>query len=190
MKYLTPEQLDALTQDPAPMVQFVRMETSPPLYLNTSGWTIPHDGHDWYGTAGLGEIEEISDSPGEIKGLRFSLSGLPEDRLALVLTEDVQRKPVTVYTAILKATPEGLTVSIFDVEWAGYLDTLSIEESGGSRVISVTAEHVGIDLLRARAVRYSDAEQQRLHPGDPGLEYLIDGAEKTIVWPAKEFNYK
>lgn len=187
MKIYTPTQLAALRQPTVPIVQLVHMDLANPLYLNPSSWSIPWSGHLWLGTGALGAIEEVTAAPGEVKGLRFSMSGIAREKVAEVLSEPVARRAVTVYTAVLD---HECKVAICEVEWAGYLEPQSIQHSGDQRVVSVTAEHWGIDLLRPRGVRCTHAEQQRLHPGDMGLEFQAEQATKSVIWPARQFFFK
>lgn len=73
------------------------------------------------------------------------------------------------------------------LEWQGVIDTMAITEDGSTATVSVSAESAGLDLLRAVPTRYTDIDQQRLYPGDRFFEFVTAQAEKTIVWPAKEF---
>lgn len=167
------------------MAQFVEMQlTGGALYLNTTCWDITWNGHVWLGTFGVGRINPIEDQPGELKGLSFELAGIESSKVALVLSENVQGRPVIVYTVIFDANSQ-----VIDgvVEWRGRLDTMAISESDGKAAISVTAEHFGIDLLRGTNVRFSDQDQQRVHPGDRFFEYMVAQADKKLVWPAASF---
>src|SRR5574341_802307 len=49
----------------------------------------------------LGAVEEVDDSPGEFKSLRFVLSGVPSDTIAIARSESIRNKAVTVSLAIL-----------------------------------------------------------------------------------------
>ena len=70
--------------------------------------------------------------------------------------------------------------------WLGRLDVFTINGGGrsGAAAIRVTAEPTAIDLMRPLVSLYSDAEQRRLHPGDPSLQYMVDQQDVRIVWPA------
>ncbi|AKJ28846.1 hypothetical protein [Caldimonas brevitalea] len=187
MRTLSSEVTAALSADRVAIAQLIYMALSQPVYLNTSSWDLQWNGETWRGAAGAGRVDVIDDSPGEIKGLNFELSGVPSEQIALALAEPVQGKTVEIRTAIFD--PDTYEVLDAPVEWAGRLDTMSIVETPeGGAAIAVTAEHVGIDLLRPLVVRYSNPDQQRLYPGDRSLEYVIDQVEQSIVWPAASFH--
>lgn len=172
-----------------PLVALIEMDlASGPLYLNTGSLDLDINAVTYYGTKGLGKVDPISDSGAEVRGLSFELSGISTAMLATALAEPIQGKPVRVKVALLD--PD--TYQAVDVRqrWAGQLDTMTIDESAGSAVIKVTAEHAGIDLLRPIVSLYSDTEQRRLYPGDVSLQYMADQAEMRIVWPSREWGRK
>lgn len=185
MRILTPTASTALAQPVVALAQLVRMDLAGgTLYLNTSGWNLVWDGHTWAGVAGVGRIQPVEDQAAELKGLSFELSGVPSSMVSLVLSEPVQGRPVDIWTAIFDSNT---TIVDAQLEWSGRLDTLAIAETNGSAVVTVSAEHLGIDLLRPCNARFADQDQQRAHPGDTFFEYLIDQADQTLVWPAAAF---
>ena len=58
------------------------------------------------------------------------------------------------------------------------------------QTVTATAESTAVDLLRGSAMTYSDGDQQSLYPGDRAFEYVVDQANKPIVWPSKEYFQK
>jgi hypothetical protein len=185
MKTLSAPALAALAQPCVPLTALIQLDLSSTVYLNTSGWNLVWAGHTYTGAGAVGRVDAMEDAPGEIKGLRFELSGVPSSMLALALAEPVQGRPVTVSTAIFDpATYQVLDVS---ADWVGRLDVMSIVESGETATVVVTAEHRGVDLLRAAVVRYTNADQQRFFAGDRGLEYVVDQVDQPIVWPSREY---
>lgn len=188
MRTLNAGALSAIAQPSVALVQLVKMDLSAPVYLNSSSWNLTWAGNTYTGTGTLGSVRQIEDSPGEVKGVRFTLSGIPVDAIALALVEPVQGKPVTIYTAIFN--PATYQIADAAVEWAGKLDVFNIAENGETCTLEVTAEHSGIDLLRPNVVRYSNSDQRRLFPSDRGFEYVVDQSDQAIVWPSREFYKK
>ncbi len=184
MRSLSPTVTAALAGGVVNLVQLVEMQLTAPLRLNSSGWDLEWAGDTWTGVAGVGRIDAVDDTPGELKGLRFELSGVPSSMLSLALQEPVQGKAVNVYTAILDADCRVLDAVL---EWAGRMDVMAIAEDGERATVTVTAEHVGLDLLRPAGVNFSNQDQQRLHAGDKFFEYVVDQADQQIVWPASSF---
>jgi hypothetical protein len=185
MRTLSTAAQAALLRNPVPLAILVEMDlASGNLWLNTSSLDLTIGGSVYYGTKGLGKIDAIQNTPAEIKQLQFELSGVPTTSIALVLTEPVQGKTVNIKLAIFD--PDTYQVIEADLIWSGFLDAMAISD-GHTSTIQVTAEHAGIDLIRPTASLYSDAEQQRLNPGDTGLQYMVDQVDVRVVWPAAAY---
>jgi hypothetical protein len=176
--------LAALATKPCGLAQLIELELPVPWYLNTTSWDIDYAGNTYLGTRGVGRIDVIEDTPGEIKGLRFELPAIIDADLATALVGMPQGAAASIYTAVFVQAASGASIVYRKLEWAGRLDVPAIAESDQGSVIQVTAEHMGIDLLRPSGLLYSNADQQRLHSGDRSFEYVIDQSEKAIVWPA------
>lgn len=189
MKTLAAGTVTALSQASVPIVQLVYLGFAAPIALNTSTWDIVYDGVTYRGAYGLGTIGQVTDSPGEIKGLQFTMSGVSAAAISLALDGgDVwQGVPVIIRTAILDANH---AVTEAPVEWSGRGDVMSISETGDTCTVTATAESTAVDLLRGSAMTYSDGDQQSLYPGDLAFEYVVDQANKPVVWPSKEYFQK
>lgn len=188
MRTLTAPALAALQGRSLPLAILVEMALSSPLNLNTASLDLTVDGTTYFGTKGLGSIEAIQETPAEVRALKFTLTGVPSTSIALALTEPVQGKLVTIKLAIFDPS----TYRILDVRtrWAGRLDVFTIDDGGATSTLSVTAEHAGIDLTRPGNSLYTDAEQQRLNPGDFAFQFLNDQVEQRIIWPSASYGRK
>lgn len=185
MRALSAPVLSALAGSSVGLAQLVELDLDIPWFTNTTGTDLVWNGNTYLGMAGVGSIDVIEDTPLEIKGLRFSLPAIVDSELATALIGMPQGRSARVLTAVF----DPATFQILDavVEWAGRLDVPQIEERGSSSVISVSAESMAVDLLRPSGLLYTNADQQRLHPGDDSFEFVLDQAEKSIVWPAARF---
>ena len=182
MKSLSTSGQAACASGKVPMSLLVEMDLTSPLNLCTSNLNLVLGGTTYYGLKGLGRINAAQTTPAEIKQLTFELSGVPSDLVALALSEPVQGKAVRLKLAIFD--PASYTVLDTVLIWAGELDVMSLQDSATGGTISVSAEHVGIDLNRPASSFYTDAEQQALHSGDLFLQYTSQQADQQIVWPA------
>lgn len=181
----------ALASDQLALVQLILLQfPSGTMALNTSNWNFTWLGVTYLGAYGLGEISEITDSPGEVKGLTLSLAGGDPLRIALALdaADEVQGTAVTIRTALIEKT--NYTILDAPIEWVGKCDTMSISEDGEKADIAVTVESGAVDLLRGNTSTYSDASQKALFPTDRAFEYVVSQVDKPVVWPAKEYFYK
>lgn len=166
-----------------PLVQLVQMDLSATVRLTTAGHVVQWGGQDWL-PAGLGSIEPIEDAAGEVQALQFVLPGVTSEQIAIALTEPVEGKAVRVYDALID--PATGVVADAVLAWSGTLNVPGIED-GPTAAVVVTAEHRGLHALRAKPSRYTNDEQQRLHPGDTSLDIdpLTDAA--PIAWPAASY---
>ena len=185
MRTLSAGEIAALSTRPLPIAVLVEMDLTTALNLNSTSIDLDIGGTLYRGTKGLGKIEVVADSPAEVKPLKFSFSGVSSTQIALARYERVQGKAVRIKTVIF--SPATYVPYTPRLRWAGRLNVFSIEETGETAVLEVTAEHAGVDLLRPVTSLYSDAEQRRLYPGDPSLQYVADQVERRIIWPSAEW---
>jgi len=137
------------------------------------------DGAQFIGSGNLMTISGVEES-GEIaaRGIEMSLSGISTEIISIALQENYQNRRVRVYVGTIDAD---LTTDAYIV-FSGRMDVMSIEESGETSSISLTAENRLIDLERPRSRRYTAEDQKNLFPGDLGLDYVNDLQDKTLEW--------
>jgi hypothetical protein len=158
--------------------------------VNTSTWNLDWGGVTYLGAYGLGTVSAVNDQPGELQGIQLELAAPDGSRIALALDEAgvVQGSVVTIRTAIL----DNATYQVLDapIDWIGYADTMALSEDGAQASICVTCESKAVDLMRGAPMTYSDPDQQALYPGDRAFEYVVDQADRPVVWPAREFFFR
>lgn len=185
MRTLAPPTIAALSGSVLSIAQLVYMDfPGLPIALCSANRDILCDGVTYRGAAGLGSISPVEDSPGEIKGLQFQMSGVPIENLALALDDSaiVQGTNIIVRLAILDLDHQLIEAP---TDWTGRIDTMAIEEDGETCTITVTAESTAVDLLRGNALTTSNADQQFLYPGDRAMEYVAL-QDVPVVWPTKQ----
>lgn len=190
MRTLTTDALNALAEPVVALAQLVLIDFGDTeLALNTSNMDLVWDVVTYVGAAGLGSINVINDSPGEVKGISFDLAGVSSSQIAIALDDANvwQGSVITIRTAILDSSWDVVDAPI---EWSGYGDTMSLSEDGETAVVQATAESTAVDLLKGSPLTYSDVDQQNLFPGDLAFEYVNDQAEQSVVWPSREWFYK
>lgn len=191
MKTYSAAVLAALAAGHVVPVQLVELQfPSGTVALNTSNWHLVWGGVTYLGAYGLGSVSPIKDSPGEIQGISFTLSGGDSSSIALALdaSGEVQGTRTIIRTAIFDTS----TMQILEaaVDWSGTLDTMSIEEDANQATISATAESSAVDLLRGNLSTYSDADQQALFPGDLAFQFVVSQVDQPVVWPAREYFFQ
>lgn len=150
--------------------------------LATARVDIVSGGQTFYAAGLAGQIDAIEDKTTEVSGLRLTLSGIDSAVIAIALAEQVRGRPIKLWLAVLDAASNALLDSY--LLWTGQMDTMPITQQGGTATVSITAEHRGVLFGRPKPARYTDGDQQRLHPGDRCLEYVTSQSQTQDVWPA------
>jgi hypothetical protein len=153
------------------------------LYIAGLPHSIDWNGHTWLADKGLGSIEPIVESTGEVVGCTFTLSGVPSSIISQVLTENVRGRLVIVRVATLNGT----TVSVDANVWQGGLDTMTIVDGEDTATVQVTAEHKLISWQTPHPVNFSHQEQLLVDATDTFYSRMAELATKPIIWPNKEF---
>ena len=86
--------------------------------------------------------------------------------------------------------PWTLSIAAVTLFFLGRMQNMVIAESNETATVTVYAEHYDAELDRPMPLRYSDADQQRLYPGDLGCQYAAQTTEKTVIFPSKEAQKK
>ena len=178
----------ALASPAVDLAVLVEMAFSPVLYLATSAVPIVWGGNTYLAAGSLGAIEDLRDSAGDSQGVKFAISGIPTESIALVLGTSARNKRCILRLAILNAD----TKAIEDVSTLGtfLLDQMSINEAGATSTISVTAHPMARVFGRPKPLRYTDGDQQLVSPGDRCLEFISSQATHQDVWPAASWGRK
>ena len=167
----------------APMVEFAFDDGA--LFLTTAPFDVMYGGDTYLSTGGLGAIDALTKSSGSTEGMRFTLSGVDDELLAIATAEPYQGRMVYVRKGYFHRDTNQLIDAPILV-WVGRMRTMQIAEQNDSATITVTAEHYEAELKRPMPVRMNNADQQRLYPGDRGCEYVEGLVERVVVWPSRE----
>lgn len=142
-------------------------------------------GNEWRGLGELGSISGIESAiGGTAPVVTFGLSGVAPSIVSAALnsSDEVKGRDVTIFMQFFDEHMQTLDAP-YSI-WAGTMDLMRVKAEGPtSRVIELTAE----TLFTRRSVPpwgyLSDRDQQRLYPGDRGLEEVAAMASKTVTWP-------
>lgn len=139
------------------------------------------DGEQWLGGGTLLELSSVEEtSSTSAAGVKISLSGIPSDMLALALCEHYQGRRVRLW---LGAMDEGGQIVADPIPlFSGRMDVMSIDEGAETSTIVMSVENQLIDLKRADDLRYTDAAQKALYPGDRGLEFVAALQDRELIW--------
>lgn len=191
MKTLSGAAAAALALPEVGTIQLVRLGFSPtPIALAASTYSLPYGGDTYRAAQGLGNISPVEDSPGEVRGMQFEITGAPAEYISLAMdgSDDFQGVPISIATALINSA----TGAVADVltDWVGTGDTFTHQIQGQAAAIVATAESSEVDLQRGNPLTYSDADQQILFSGDRAFEFVVSDADKRDVWPTREFFFR
>lgn len=147
----------------------------------TGQGTISWNSKSWDGTGravSFSTFPETTD--GSSQGIQIDISGIDSGDIDDITQDEFQGADVSVWIAFLDSsgTVIGSPFQIF----AGIMDTGEINDNGKSATISINAESKLINQIKRIQNRYTDQDQQRLYPGDKGLEFIGKIQDKQIVW--------
>lgn len=177
---LAQTQLENLTA-----VTFVTLEfASGTLYANSSPINIPYSGNTYLGVGKLGAIAAVQESTElALSNMNLTLVGVDTTLLTAALTEDYRDRDATVEVAFLNSS--NAVVGQPAVVFKGRMDSMGVSV-GKEQSISLTVINRLADWERTRNGRYTNEEQQKLYPGDKGLEFVVQSVEKQIYWGRNE----
>lgn len=126
----------------------------------------------------IGQIKESTDL--QANGTNISLSGIKQSIISIARDEDYQGKKGTIRLGAMNEQAEVITnpVNIF----SGFMDVMTITDSGVKSTINVTLENKLIAFERKYVRRYTDNDQKIEYPADDGFEYVASIQDTEIVW--------
>ncbi|EJL77362.1 hypothetical protein PMI15_04684 [Polaromonas sp. CF318] len=176
---LASDVVDAVQREHVPCFPLLKLEfDSETVYLAGTDFNIEYDGHTWLAARGIGTIEKTIETPDQVEGLTFTLSGVTDEALAQAQQEEYQGRPVTVLWAFL----DGATLCVDPMAWQGHLDVPTIMLGRQTATIKVTAENRMADWQRPRKLLFNHPDQLTIDPTDNfflGIE-AMENAEIVI----------
>ena len=142
-------------------------------------------GHIW---SGLGEFGSVSGIESAIGGtapqVSFTLSGVKPELVAHTLnaSDEVQGRDVTLFLQFF--TDQNQVLDHPYSVWMGIMDIIKIQRNDfETRIIELTAETLFSRRYMPPFGYLTSHDQQRLFPGDKGLDNMPAMANKTVIWP-------
>lgn len=170
-----------------PTILLLLVETATVIRLNSSPVTVAYQGTDYLGAGNFGSVEEVNDTPGDESAMRFTLSGVPADSLALALRDAPDTKGARATLSLALLDPSSKTIVDVLQLFTGFVDQMPINFSPESSSIAAVCTHRGETFSRPKPLRNTDADQQRLYPGDTSRRFVVSQAQKQDVWPSAAF---
>ena len=135
-------------------------------------------GQTYTGTGSLlavGGIEESDDL--SAPGASISLNGVDSSLVSLAIQEPYQNRDCRILL--------GSGNDFFEV-FSGFMDVMTIEDSGDTCTISLTVESRLIILDRKIPLRYTQETQESRYPGDTFFSAVASLQDKKVNWKMGE----
>ncbi len=174
------------TDDDYILVGFVELSYDTPFRvwtgLGTLTATMPGgSSQSWVGVGDIGNIEGIKETIENAQnGVVMRLSGIDNALLANTLGEDYQGRDAKVWAAYLNSSFALIADPV--LIWDGQMDVMTASDGDETGEITLQCEPRVAILRRKSESLLTDEEQQRLFPGDLGLEFVSELQGKEIIW--------
>lgn len=153
---------------------------------HTSFGDITYDGLTYKGVGALSSISSIKEESGvKASGCNVGISGIKEEIVALFVgTNYINRKAFIFFLPLDEQDrPVSITPKLL---FRGSMDNIS-GVMGRNAGFSVTLKSRFADWERPRKILYTDVMQQKLYPGDLGMEFIAQLSQKKVIWPRAAF---
>ena len=130
------------------------------------------------GLLSVGEMKESSDLAAN--GITITLEGVTSPLITKARDENYQGRELKVLLGATDASNGVIADPV--VIFSGFMDTMTINETGETASIAVTVENRLIEFEKTRVRRYTAEDQRIDFPDDRGLEFVAELAEREIMW--------
>jgi len=156
-------------------------ETPNELNLWSGVGDLTYDSETYTGVGDLLNISAVTEtSDMQASGLNVTLTGVKSSLVVIAKDHEYQGRAITVMLGAFDAS--GDLVADPTVIFAGFMDTMTISESGQTSTISIACENKLIAFERAKVRRYTAEDQKIDHPTDKGFEFVTAIVQKEIIW--------
>jgi hypothetical protein len=126
----------------------------------------------------IGAVQESTDLTAA--GAQITLGGIKQSLLLLARDEPYQGRPLTIRLGAFDENGDLISSPV--IMFSGFMDVMTIADSGDTSTITVTAENKLIAFQTTSVRRYTAEDQKIEHPTDKGFEFVAKIQEKEIVW--------
>lgn len=174
-------------------IYMVKMEfDSEDIFLWSGLGNLVYSGDTYIGTGDLMAISPVKESEElTANGVNFTISGIKQSLVTLARDEPYQGRKITLFLGAFDENADIISSPV--VLFSGFMDVMSISDSGETSTITISAENKLISFDRASVRRFTAEDQKIDHPTDKGFEFVSKIAQKEIIWgrptPASDVRY-
>jgi len=183
---LTSGMLGVTTADVVRPAYFVRMvfdsgESPNVLNLWSGVGDLAYGGNTYTGVGDLLSISEVTETSDiSATGINVAISGIKSSFVVIAKDYEYQGRTLSVSLGAFDAN--GALIADPLIVFSGFMDTMTIAESGSTSTITISVENKLIAFERSRVRRYTAEDQKIDHPTDKGFEFVTAIVEKEIIW--------
>ena len=168
---------------PAYFVRMVFDSGESPNVLNI--WNgigdLAYGGNTYTGTGDLLSISQITETSDiSATGINVTLTGVKTSFIAIAKDHEYQGRPLSVSLGAFDASGDLIADPV--IVFSGFMDTMTISESGAYSTIGISVENKLVSFERTKVRRYTAEDQKIDHPTDKGFEYVTAIVQKEIIW--------
>ncbi len=163
-------------------IYLVDMEfSSGSIYLWSGMGDLTYNSNTYLGAGDLlsiGAIQETAELTAN--GATVTIGGIKQSLLTLARDEPYQGRPLIIRLGAFDENGDLIASPV--ILFSGFMDIMTIADSGETSTITVTVENKLIAFQRTAVRRYTAEDQKIDHPTDKGFEFVAKIQEKEIVW--------
>jgi len=163
-------------------IYLVDMEfSSGSIYLWSGMGDLTYNSNTYLGAGDLlsiGSIQETAELTAN--GATVTLGGIKQSLLSLARDEPYQGRPLIIRLGAFDESGDLIASPV--ILFSGFMDVMTIADSGDTSTITVTVENKLIAFQRTAVRRYTAEDQKIEHPTDKGFEFVAKIQEKEIIW--------
>jgi len=168
-------------------IYFARIEFDGGTVAWHSGYgDIALDAVLYRGLGMIGNISTVNEQPGvKSQSLSIEVCGLKPEVVSLIQQEPYINRKAYIHCTFLDDQDRPFVASPF-LLFKGSVDDINAT-IGKKASVSITLKSRLSDWQRQRVLRYTDADQQKLFPGDKGFEFIPQLSQRKLIWPRAAF---
>jgi len=144
------------------------------------------DSVTYVGTGELTSISPVKEESGvKASGVTVSVSGIKQEIVALLVGQAYINRKAYVHFMPLDEGDQPVTETPV-LLFKGSIDSIN-GNMGASAGFTVTLKSRFADWERPQKILYTNVQQQQLHPGDLGMEFIAQMSQKKLIWPRAAF---
>lgn len=163
-------------------IYLVDMEfTSGSIYLWSGLGDLTFNSNTYIGAGDLLSIGSLQENTElTATGAKITLGGIKQSLLSLARDEPYQGRPIKIRLGGFDENGDLIASPV--IVFSGFMDVMTISDSGETSTITVSAENKLIAFQKTAVRRYTAEDQKIDHPTDKGFEFVAKIQEKEIIW--------